>query len=117
MQTKEQHEAKAEPLFNNVQRTAEAKLLKVARLNRVFKRRDLTKVEQDAIRPFRIWDEGNFVNLPHRCYVHEDRAKLGALIACKFAKVGDTFQVYDARSGRSVCSYRRGVSSIIILKD
>lgn len=86
-------------------------------LKLIGKLKERTKVNGNASRPFRIWNEHEHRDCKSRYYIYPENARWGALKECKFASTGNAFQVYDARSGKVVCEYRRGVSSIIFLKD
>lgn len=70
------------------------------------------KLTAPTKRPFRLWNSGERRDEPHRYYATERRALDSALLLVRWAKVGTTFEVYDASVGRWLGTYKRGVSSI-----
>jgi len=63
-------------------------------------------------RPYRLWDANAKAALRFRYYSDPKRAHLGALIECRWSKIGVTIEVYDAGSGRLLGQYTRRVDSI-----
>jgi hypothetical protein len=71
---------------------------------------------EETVRPFRLWDAVNKVNLAHRYYVHDRNAHLGALIEARWAQVGTTIEVYNCLTGRMLGQYTRRIHSIDFLR-
>lgn len=69
-------------------------------------------VIKDTVRPFRIWNATDRRNEPHRCYATERRALDSALLLVRWAKVGVSLEVYDARTAKWLGLYTRKVNSI-----
>ena len=63
-------------------------------------------------RPYRLWDANAKKALRWRCYSDPKRAHMGALIECRWAKVGTTVEVYNSSNGRLLGQYGRGVNDI-----
>ena len=70
-----------------------------------------TEVEEPR-RPFRLWDAVAKKQLQHRFYQYPKRAHLGALIEARWAEIGTTIEVFDARNGRLLGQYTRRVNSV-----
>jgi len=68
-------------------------------------------------RPFRIFDEKAKNNLPHRCYLTEQRAIDKALTLLYWLALGNSYTVYDSRSGRAIVQFTRRINGIYVLKD
>lgn len=66
----------------------------------------------DAARPFRLWNPGDGEFLRWRCYLHLRNAHLGALIECRWAKIGTTIEVIDISTHKQWGSYTRRVNDI-----
>lgn len=66
----------------------------------------------EAARPYRLWDPRKRQNFRWRCYSDVKRAHIGALIEARWSGIGDTVEVYDARTGRLHGQYTRRVDSI-----
>lgn len=66
----------------------------------------------EAVRPFRMWDHRNKKNLPYRCYGDSKRAHNAALVEIRWAHVGDSIELYDVRTQRSLGTYTRRVESV-----
>lgn len=71
-----------------------------------------TSERGEAARPYRLWDAVNRQNFRWRNYSDPKRAHLGALIEARWAAIGATVEVYDARTGRLLGQYTRRVDSI-----
>ena len=76
---------------------------------RVFYHWD-TKKRGQAVRPYRLWDEGKRKSLGHRCFSSERNAHLGVVKEMVYAPIGSLIQIYDARSGRDLGTYRKVIS-------
>ena len=63
-------------------------------------------------RPYRLWDTNSKAALRFRYYSDPKRAHLGALIECRWSKIGVTIEVYNAANGRLLGQYTRHVDSI-----
>jgi len=72
---------------------------------------------KDSVRPFRIWESQEKVNVPHRCYKTLRRALDSALLLVRWSKVGVTLEVYDIRTAKWHGTYARRVDSITFTKD
>lgn len=70
-----------------------------------------TEVE-DPKRPFRLWNANEKKSLRWRCYAHLSRAHMGALIEVRWAKVGATIEVFDARNAKLLGQYTRRLNDI-----
>jgi hypothetical protein len=72
--------------------------------------------DEDTKRPFRLWNPGvngsagEFVRWHY--FSHLRNAHLCALIECRWAKVGTTFEVVDVRTQKFWGSYTRRVDEI-----
>jgi hypothetical protein len=67
----------------------------------------------DTVRPYRLWDTKNKCNVRWRCYVYERNAHTGALTELWWhGKLGDSYEVYDAISGRSLGTYTKRVQGV-----
>ena len=73
-------------------------------------------INDDTVRPFRIYDALEQSWLRWRYYSDSRRAHIGALIEIRWAKVGTTFEVVDVSTGKMIGQYRRGVNDIKFLK-
>ena len=69
-------------------------------------------VSDGTKRPFRLWDTKARRALRWRCYKHQARASIGALIEAKESKVGVTIEVFDARNGKLIGQYTRRVNNV-----
>jgi hypothetical protein len=58
-------------------------------------------------RPYRLWDAKAKAPLRWRCYKHHRNAHNGALIECRWAKIGVTIEVYNQETGRMLGQYTR----------
>jgi len=70
------------------------------------------RIIEDTKRPFRLWDTVLKRDEPHRYYATERRAMDSALLLIRWAKVGRSLDVYDARIARWLGTYTRKVNSI-----
>lgn len=72
--------------------------------------------DDDTVRPFRLWNpgvngsDGEFMRW--RNYSHLRNAHLGALIECRWSKVGTTIEVIDVRTHKHWGSYTRRMEEI-----
>lgn len=66
---------------------------------------------------FRIWNELEHRDQPWRRYKHKENAKNTAFLLTKGAEVGQVFDVYDARSGDWIASYKRGLHSVAVTEE
>ena len=67
----------------------------------------------EASRPFRLWDAKNKVNVRWRCYGTERNAHTGALTEIWwYGKIGDSLEVYDARSGAALGTYTKRIAGV-----
>lgn len=66
-------------------------------------------------RPYRLWNANERKPFPWRYYSDHKRAHNGALIECKWAKVGVTVEVYNAFTGRLLGQYTRTANSITFM--
>jgi hypothetical protein len=82
----------------------------VRRLRRTF------EVDDETVRPFRLWDATAQEFLRWRYYSDDKRAHIGALIECRWSKIGATIEVVDVSVGRMLGSYTRGVNDIKFFK-
>ena len=65
-----------------------------------------------AKRPYRLWDAVEAKTLRWRYYSNPKRAHMGALIECRWSKVGATIEVYNAATGKLLGQYTRRVKTI-----
>ncbi len=65
-----------------------------------------------TVRPYRLWDANAKQALRWRCYKHPKRAHLGALVECRWAKVGVVIEVFNANNGRLLGQYKRTPTSV-----
>lgn len=63
-------------------------------------------------RPFRIWDEHEKGNAPHRCYSSAANARHTALTIVDGAHVGRSYTVYNNDTADWVCTFTRRVHDI-----
>ena len=70
------------------------------------------KERGEAVRPFRLWDAVNRVNIRWRYYADKKRAHIAALIEARWLPVGASIEVYDCRNGKLLGQYTRRVDSI-----
>ena len=68
------------------------------------------------VRPFRIWDANARKPVRWRYYMDLRRAHMGALIECRWGKVGQTYEVYDSRYGKLKGQYTRRLSTVEFLE-
>ncbi len=73
-------------------------------------------VQPETKRPFRLWNPREGKSLIGCNYKHIRRAHIGAMIAIRWAKVGDVIEVLDVATARLVGQYKRGVNDIKFLK-
>src|SRR5262245_2038978 len=66
----------------------------------------------EAVRPFRLYDPVARKNYRWRCYADPKHAHNGAMTEARWAGIGKTVEVYDARTGRLMGQYTRRVNSI-----
>lgn len=76
---------------------------------------EMKRVE-DPKRPFRIWEARAKRHARGRSYVYREHAMNAALVMVKWAVPGESFEVYDVRTGRLHAQYVRKPTSIIIAK-
>lgn len=76
--------------------------------------RKYPRTDEEAIRPYRIWDSVQGKDLAHRCYGYERHAFNSALLMMfdPETKAGRTLEVYDIRTGKWLCTFRREEHSI-----
>ena len=65
-----------------------------------------------AKRPYRLWDAVAAKTLRWRYYSDPTRAHMGALIECRWSKVGATIEVYNASNGRLLGQYTRRINTV-----
>ena len=70
----------------------------------------------DTVRPFRVWDERSRNDVAHRCYLTENSAIDHVLVMLYWLELGNSYTIYDARSGRVVRQFVRRINGIIILE-
>jgi hypothetical protein len=73
-------------------------------------------VVADTKRAFRLCDTHKRSNVPHRFYATERRALDSALLLVRWARVGCTLEVYDARGMRFIAAYSRHIDSILFVR-
>jgi hypothetical protein len=69
-------------------------------------------INKESSRHFRLWHAQEKKPLRWRCYVHHRNAHVGALIEARFAKPGETIEVFDCRTGRLLGQYTRKLHDI-----
>lgn len=74
------------------------------------------EVNEETVRPFRLYDAVEKTFLGHRCYVHKQNAHIGALIEARYAKIGTTIEVIDISVGRMIGQYTRRVNTVTFLR-
>lgn len=67
---------------------------------------------EGTVRPYRLWDAKEKQQLRWRYYSDAKRAHMGALIECRWAKVGATIEVFNALNGRLLGQYTRRLHSV-----
>lgn len=67
-------------------------------------------------RPFHIWDESALRDLPWRYYAEAKRAINAALVLLYWLELGNSYTIYDARSGAVVRVFARKVQGVIELE-
>jgi hypothetical protein len=67
------------------------------------------------VRPFRLYNANTKEFLKWRYYAYPKNAHRGALIECRWSKVGVTIEVVNHESGRLLGQYTRRPSSITFL--
>lgn len=72
--------------------------------------------DQEVKRPFRVWDWRRNQHVVGRCYKHVRRALDGALLIVRWAAIGDTFEIYDVRTGQLLGRYLRTPTGIKFVK-
>lgn len=71
---------------------------------------------EDPVRPFRIWDAKEKIHVRGRQYSSEINALNSGLIMARWAKVGQSFEVYDVRTGRLLGQYTRKPTGITFMR-
>ena len=74
------------------------------------------EVNDETIRPFRLYSANEKSFYRWRYYSDDKRAHMGALIECRWAKVGTVIEVIDVSIGKMIGSYRRGVNDIQFMR-
>lgn len=67
-------------------------------------------------RPYRIWDARAKKHLIGRNYAYERSAHNGALLIARWSKVGESLEVYDARTGQLIGQYTRRLHFVSFMK-
>jgi hypothetical protein len=67
---------------------------------------------QDSTKPIRIWDAKAKKHCVGRYYKYHRNAHDGALLMARWAKVGETLEIIDARNGKLLGQYTRKLHSI-----
>lgn len=67
-------------------------------------------------RPYRLWDAQAKQTMRYRYYSDPKRAHMGALIECRWSRVGTTIEVFNANNGRLLGQYTRRVDTISFMK-
>ena len=73
-------------------------------------------INDETVRPFRIYDSKTKEFLRWRYYSDSRRCHIGALIEIRWAEVGSVYEVIDVSIGRMIGQYKRGVHDIKFLK-
>lgn len=74
------------------------------------------RIDPKTKRPFRIWDSVRKKEVRWRCYKTERRALDSTLLIVRWAKVGETLEVYDITTAKWLGTYARKVNSITFEK-
>jgi hypothetical protein len=69
-------------------------------------------ISEGAKRPYHLWNANEKKAMRWRYYGDPKRAHMGALIECRWAKVGTTVEVFNAINGRLLGQYTRTPTSI-----
>ncbi len=67
-------------------------------------------------RPYRLWDALAGADLRWRYYASARNAQNAALLETRWLKVGATIEVYDLRTGRVLCTYKRHAATVSFTK-
>ncbi|HQR42032.1 MAG TPA: hypothetical protein PLX97_05095 [Gemmatales bacterium] len=67
---------------------------------------------KDSAKPIRIWDAKAKKHCAGRYYKYHRNAHDGALLMSRWAKVGQTLEIIDARTGKLLGQYTRKLNSI-----
>lgn len=70
-------------------------------------------VNEESVRPFRLWDASKKHIIPYRAYKYPRKAHIGAFIEARFElKVGQTIEVFDIRVGELMGQYTRRIHTV-----
>lgn len=69
-----------------------------------------------STRPYRLYDALTKTNLRWRYYSDPHRAHMGALIECRWSKVGSVIEVLNNDTGHVLGTYKRSVHSLTFTK-
>lgn len=70
------------------------------------------RVNEETVRPYRVWHEGEKRELPGRRYKDLSRAHNAITALTRWEKVGVVLELFNAQTGRQLMTYHRGVDRI-----
>jgi len=70
---------------------------------------------ESPVRPYHLWNANDKKPVRYRYYSDSKRAHMGALYEVRWAEVGVTIEVYNARSGRLLGQYTLHATKITFL--
>lgn len=70
------------------------------------------RVNEETVRPYRVWHEGERREVPGRRYSDVTRAHNAITSLARWEKVGTVLELFNAQTGRQLMTYRRGVDKI-----
>ena len=71
-----------------------------------------TSTDEEAKRPFRLWDANKKRDVRYRYYAIKRNALDGALLEVRWGKVGAALEVYDCRHGTLFGTFKRHPTTI-----
>jgi hypothetical protein len=75
------------------------------------------KTNGELKRPFAIFDEDAKMDLPWRKYGTDKSAIEHALVLVYWLELGNSYTVYDSRSGRALVQFTRRISGIQVMGE
>lgn len=70
---------------------------------------------KDSAKPIRIWNAKAKKHCAGRYYKYHRNAHDGALLMARWAKIGETLEIIDARTGRLLGQYTRKLHTVAIM--
>lgn len=70
---------------------------------------------EEPVRPIRLWDAQERHQVPHRHFKEPKNAHMAALVEARWAKVGNTIEVFDSSNGKLLGQYTRRIDNVFFM--